>query len=115
MSWRQGLNDSIEHVVGGIVYTVLVNAIIGLKLLNPGYGILLAIFNAVLIIVVMVRMGFRGIIYLIGWLMGIGLLVYGGILNTGLIGVTEIAIDAGIPIAFIILKTVLWIQSRQNF
>jgi len=101
MSFGQGWNDSVEHVVGGIIYTVIINALIGINLLPPNFTILLIVLNVIFIVAVILKLGLSGIIYLVGWLAGIGLLVYGGILNTGLVGIGEIAADVGIPLIFI--------------
>jgi hypothetical protein len=66
-----------------------------------------------LITILVLALGVRGIIYLAGWLIGIGLLVYGGILGMGLIGLSELIIDLGIPRGFIGLKIYLWTQSND--
>lgn len=108
MSFGQGMNDSVQHVFGGIIYAAIVNVIIGSKLVSPNYTLYFGLLNAVLIAALVLALGKRGIIYLIGWLIGIGLLVYGGILGTGLIGLSELIIDLGIPLGFIGLKIYLW-------
>lgn len=104
MSTNQGIGDSIRHVVYMILISVLINTIITLFLKNSGYEIYFSIISALVSILLIFTLTKMGYAYLIGWILGIILLIYGGILGTGLITTVELIIDIAIPIAAIVLK-----------
>ncbi len=112
MSLEQGKDDAIRHIVYGVVYTAIINVIIASKLIPPSYTIYFGLANALIMVILIFTLGTRGTVYLIGWLVGVGLLIYGGILGTGLISIWELAIDLGIPMGFIGLKVYIWYKSE---
>ena len=113
MAARQGARDGPHHVLDGIVYTAIVHALISSKLLGPNFTIILDLANAGAIALLVFVLGSRSTVYLAGWLFGIGLLVYGGILGTGLVGIWELIADLGIPSAIIGLRIFMWFQSNR--
>lgn len=111
MEIEKGIRDSIEHVMVGIVISVISNAFIATGLISSSYTFYFGLLNAALVAGLIVTLPKMGFIYLVGWLIGIGLLVQGGLLGTGLIGTSELIIDLGIPIGAIGLKIYLWWKS----
>lgn len=113
MSTGQGMGDSVRHMVYMIIISVLINTVLTLFLKNSGYEIYFSIISAlfsVLLIFTLTKMGYA---YIIGWILGIILLIYGGILGTGLITAVELIIDIAIPIVAIVLK--LFILPRNEY
>lgn len=113
MEAEQGAKDGTHHVIDGIVYTAIIHALISLNLLGSNFTIILDVANACAIAILVLVLGSRGIVYLAGWIFGIGLLIYGGILGTGLFGTVELIADLGIPSVFIALKIYLYFQSNK--
>lgn len=103
-----GARNAIQHVIYGIVITAILNSLITTGLINHWFAILVTVFNVSLIVAALFMLGQRSGIYLGGWIIGILILLYGGLLNTGLIGTIEMAIYIVVPLGFIGLRIYMW-------
>ena len=110
---NQGARDAIQHVIYGIVLMAILNALIAAGFISHWFAILATVFNVGLIVTALFLLGMRSGIYLVGWAIGILILLYGGILNTGLIGTIEMAIYLVVPLGFIGLRIYIWWNSNS--
>lgn len=106
--WNMGARNAIQHVIYGIVITAILNSLITTGLINHWFAILATVFNVGLTVAALFMLGQRSGIYLGGWIIGILILLYGGLLNTGLIGTIEMTIYIVVPLGFIGLRIYMW-------
>lgn len=95
-----GMKRAIGEVIGGIINSVFVDAIIiGSGLISPVGAVLFGILNMLATVLLILAMPYWGTVYLIGWLFGLGIMF-----QTGLIGILDAVIYFGVPLLVLIVR-----------
>lgn len=82
---EEGLKGAIIGVISGIIISVFLMAIKSSELISPHYIALFEVVNLVGSIVLIAHMESWGIGYLIGWLFGMGIMSYSGLVESWLV------------------------------
>jgi hypothetical protein len=94
-----GVRRAVGEIIGGIVTSVLMDAVIGSGLVSSGVAVLFGILSMLEAIVLILAVPYWGTVYLIGWLFGLGILF-----QTGIVGILDAAVYFGVPLVVLVLR-----------
>ena len=95
-----GLNRAFDEIIGGLVISIIISILVGTGLI-PLYLILLFhLINIIDMIVLIKKMPYWATSYSVGWLIGVIILAY-----TGLLTIIDILINL-IPLVFLVVRFV---------
>lgn len=106
--FEYGVKRAIGEVIGGLITSVIVSAFASSGLLSPAYVLLFGLINVIGTVALILVMPYWGTTYLIGWLFGLWIL-----LQSGLIGILEVVIYFGIPLAILVIRIVNWLEQNH--
>lgn len=108
---QYGFKRAIGEVITGVVTSAIVDAFATSGLLPSTYLLLFGLLNVIGIAALVFAMPFWGVTYLLGWIFRIWVMA-----SSGLIGILEIILYVGVPIAVLIVRLVLWVnQSFEGY
>lgn len=100
-----GIKRAIGEIVSGIVTSAIVNAFVSSGLLPSGYVFLFGLINMIGTITLILSMPYWGVTYTLGWILGVYLMA-----QSELIGILEVIIYLGVPIAVLIFRIISWLE-----
>ncbi len=104
-----GIKGAVEEIISGIITSLFIDTLAKSSFL-PSYALIILNLVVILPIVVLIaEMRSWGIIYTFGWLFGSFIF-----LKSGLLGFFDIILYLVLPIAFLIIRFVLWIRESSE-
>jgi hypothetical protein len=99
MSFEYGLRRAVFEVTGGIVMSVIMDALLSSGSVSPAQAVLFSLMNVATTVIFILAMPFWGTVYLVGWLSGLLILS-----QAGLVGILDGTLYFGVPLAILILR-----------
>ncbi len=99
-----GIRRAIAEIIGGFVLSSVVMEFAKIGIITPTYLLLFNIINIVGTLVLFYVMPVWSTVYLIGWIVGIWLMI-----SSGLMGWGDLLLYLVIPLAFLILRAMKWL------
>jgi hypothetical protein len=106
--FRYGAKRAVNEIISGVITSLIIDAFAISGFLTPDFVFLFGLLNVIGVTTLILTMFYWGITYLLGWIFGVLLL-----LDSGLIGVFDIIIYLGIPLAVLILK-IMWLKESSE-